>query len=499
MAFQKKTWEDRESTYPNRRTLTQVGENTYDVGRAEGPVLTEGDALDAENMNDLEERIQDGFHGISNPNLLENWDFRNPVNQNGKTEYVGTSYFVDRWFGAYGNPIFKIKPEYIQMDANGSYESSLCQKVYGELSGKNVTCSLLLSAENAVKLRFVVASYINNIYNTCILKDFEIPAGNETVLIKTSGFLPENIDQDGVLFRLYYVNNHLGKVNIYAAKLELGDHQTLARQNDSGEWEIIDPPNYDLQYALCSQYNPATGAWQGYTPNWNNAGTHNSIYRGKFLGNSVSEAQYAEIAAGTFRDLYIGDYWTIGGVNWRIAAFDYYLRCGDTDLTTHHAVIVPDSSLYNAKMNNTNTTEGGYVNSEMRKANLEQAKTTIKVAFSGHVLKHRVYLTNAISNGRPSAGTWVDSEVELMNELMVYGSLLFTPISDGTTIFANYRVEKSQLPLFIYRPDLISKRLDFWLRDIVNNSNFAYIYFDGLAASTLSANSHGVRPAFCIS
>ena len=38
----------------------------------------------------------------------------------------------------------------------------------------------------------------------------------------------------------------------------------------------------------------------------NNAGFHNSIFRGKYLGSSVTAAQYAEIAAGTFKDLYIG-------------------------------------------------------------------------------------------------------------------------------------------------------------------------------------------------
>ena len=34
---------------------------------------------------------------ISNPNLLENWDFRNPVNQNGQSEYVGWGANIDRW------------------------------------------------------------------------------------------------------------------------------------------------------------------------------------------------------------------------------------------------------------------------------------------------------------------------------------------------------------------------------------------------------------------
>ena len=97
-----------------------------------------------------------------------------------------------------------------------------------------------------------------------------------------------------------------------------------------------------------------------------NAGSHNSIYRGKYLGDEVTADQYAAIAAGTFDDMYIGDYWTINGVNWRIAHFDYWLNCGDSETTTHHVVIVPDSTLYSAKMNETNTTAGGYLHSKMR-------------------------------------------------------------------------------------------------------------------------------------
>ena len=232
---------------------------------------------------------------------------------------------------------------------------------------------------------------------------------------------------------------------------------------------------------------------------FNNAGAHNAIYRGKNLGTSVTTAQYNAIKAGTFDDLYIGDYWVINGVTWRIAAFDYYLRCGDTGLPTHHAVIVPDSSLYNHVMNDTNTTEGGYVGSKMYKEGLESAKTTIKAAFSGHVLSHRIYLTNAVANGKPSAGAWCDSEVDLMCEEMVYGGGIFRPTSDGSTVPANYRVEKSQLPLFAHRPDLISNRITYWLRDVVTAACFAFVAFGGGAAYYLASGSIGVRPAFCIS
>lgn len=242
---------------------------------------------------------------------------------------------------------------------------------------------------------------------------------------------------------------------------------------------------------------------------FSNAGAHNAIYRGKSLGSTVTTAQYAAIKAGTFDDLYIGDYWTIGGVNYRIAAFDYYLNSGDTNCTTHHVVIVPDTCLYNAQMHNTssggwengaaNTTAGGYVGSDMYKSNLEQAKTTIKSAFSGHVLKHRIYLTNAVANGRASGGAWCDSEVDLMCEQMVYGSGIFSPVSDGSNTPANYRVEKSQLPLFQHEPSRICNRNNWWLRDVITTSLFAHVGDYGGATCSHASNSCGVRPAFCIS
>ena len=63
MGYEKKTWKNRQSEYPNRRTLTPVDgqENTYDVARAEGLVMEEGDAFDQQAMNDLEERIESGL------------------------------------------------------------------------------------------------------------------------------------------------------------------------------------------------------------------------------------------------------------------------------------------------------------------------------------------------------------------------------------------------------------------------------------------------------
>lgn len=232
---------------------------------------------------------------------------------------------------------------------------------------------------------------------------------------------------------------------------------------------------------------------------YDNAGAHNSIYRGKNLGTTVTEEQWEAISSGTFTDLYIGDYWVIGGVNWRIAAFDYYLNCGDTSFTKHHAVIVPDTCLYNAQMNTTNVTTGAYKGSAMYTANLTQAKSTINSAFgSSHVLSHRIYLSNATSNGRASAGEWTDSTVDLMCEHMVYGSGIFSPVSDGSNVPNNYRVEKGQLPLFALEPSRICNRAAWWLRDVITAASFAVVGTGGDANSGNASTSIGVRPAFCI-
>ena len=231
----------------------------------------------------------------------------------------------------------------------------------------------------------------------------------------------------------------------------------------------------------------------------NNAGAHNAIYRGKNLGTSVTAAQWAAIANGTFADLYIGDYWVIGGVTWRIAAFDYYYKTGDTSCTTHHVVIVPDTNLYTHVMNDTNITTGGYIGSKMYTEGLAQAKTQINSAFgSSHILSHRQLLVNAVTNGKPSGGSWYDSTVELMTEQNVYGGKIFGAGNDGSTVLYLYTIDKSQFPLFAHDPSMISNRQWFWLRDVVSAARFAGVANDGLATCNNASRDNGVRPAFSI-
>ena len=226
------------------------------------------------------------------------------------------------------------------------------------------------------------------------------------------------------------------------------------------------------------------------------AAAHNCIYRGKNLGTSVTAEQYAAISSGKFTDLYIGDYWVIKGVTYRIAAFDYYYNCGDTNFTKHHAVIVPDTSLYKAQMNTSNVTTGGYTGSAMYKSNLAQAKTTIKAAFgSAHVLTKRELLTNAVNGNTPSGWAWFDSDVELMNEVQAYGSVAWGA-HDGNGY--NVASGDGQFPLFMFDRTKLHNREDYWLRDVASAPSFSRVNGDGVARGYGASNSLGVRPAFCI-
>lgn len=221
------------------------------------------------------------------------------------------------------------------------------------------------------------------------------------------------------------------------------------------------------------------------------------IFRGKNLGTALTAVQKAAIKDGSFKGMFLGDYWSIGGRIWRIVDMDYWYNCGDTAFTSHHLVIMPDEALYNAQMNTTNITTGGYVGSEMYKKNLANAKTIVNAAFQGSVLTHREHLCNAVANGKQSGGAWFDSSIELPSEIMMYGHIHFGNASDGNTIPNIYTPSKTQLALFMVCPRFITDRSHVqWLRDVVSSASFAGVSYDGLANYSNASASFGVRPVF---
>ena len=60
--YERKVWVNRPSEHPSRRKLPPPGnDGEYDVSRSEGIIMEDGDAFDADTMNDLERRVAAGF------------------------------------------------------------------------------------------------------------------------------------------------------------------------------------------------------------------------------------------------------------------------------------------------------------------------------------------------------------------------------------------------------------------------------------------------------
>ena len=233
---------------------------------------------------------------------------------------------------------------------------------------------------------------------------------------------------------------------------------------------------------------------------------HRTIYRGKYLGTSFTAEQKATIAAGEFHDIWLGDYWVINSVTYVVADFDYWYHCGDTDFNKHHIVVIPSANMYNAKMNDSNTTAGGYYGSLMRGVEVDgvftpyaegcglyNALQSFTAAFGDALLTHREYLCNAVSSGKESAGAWYDSIVDLPNEIMMYGTSIQTASPRIATI------GKSQLALMAASPKFIFPFRSYtWLRDVVSATHFALMYYNGLARGDAASGSLGVRPVAAI-
>lgn len=235
----------------------------------------------------------------SNPNLIINGDFRNPVNRNGKMEYIvagGTVHTIDlhtlvnRGKIALTDEGIVFQPTTSSTAFNsqipgllpGEYTFSVLTKEYGLIfaSGKvNTDGDSITASEPVNGLRF-------------------------SLQYKSSANSVLNI----------YIHSLEVSVTLMAAKLELGSVQTLAHQDANGNWVLNDPPNYDLQYLLCSQYSPSTGEFVGSQHSNPNL-LINSYYADKdYIVNQRGQLAY--------NGGYSIDMWRIGHSNVSLTIFD---------------------------------------------------------------------------------------------------------------------------------------------------------------------------------
>lgn len=233
-----------------------------------------------------------------------------------------------------------------------------------------------------------------------------------------------------------------------------------------------------------------------YHPHWTYASlpVRRSTFRGSNLGSSVTPTQLSYIQQGLFTDMWLGDYWEINGIKWRIVDFDYWYKFGDTvdrECTKHHVVIMPDTNIFKGQHQTLSSTTGGYVASLIY-SNLRTYKTNPDFPFGDLLVMHRDYFSKEVTDGHASDGGWYDSTIELPNEIMIYGTFVHTPSN------AAFTTGKTQLALFRVAHEYIKSDSSYWLRDVVSSTHFANVQGTGLATYSLANVSIGVRPVFAI-
>lgn len=179
-------------------------------------------------------------------NLLDNADFRNPVNQRGQSSYTNVGGTIDRWKIGTAAATLTVNSGYLTF-ATTSNRAEFLQVIsykFAELAGTKVSLSVLF----------------NN--GTLVTGVGSIPS---TAPSTTTRFLQLSLPNSGgdlffgysaasqSLYLSFYPNSNKS-ISLVKVQLELGNTQTLARQ-ENGAWVLNDPPpDYGTELAKCQRY-----------------------------------------------------------------------------------------------------------------------------------------------------------------------------------------------------------------------------------------------------
>ena len=178
-----------------------------------------------------------GLH-YSNPNLLDNWYFGNPVNQRGQTEYTTPGYTVDRWLQGFdGTMTSTLTNDGIKITAgnDGTYKNF--EQVFPDIP-TNSTFTLSFLVDNY--------AFVNQIYCGLGIGQFDIKDNLISVTFKTGSSISGR--------KSFGIQVKIGKTaTVLAAKLELGSTQTLAHL-ENGCWVLNEIPKYEDVLSNCQRY-----------------------------------------------------------------------------------------------------------------------------------------------------------------------------------------------------------------------------------------------------
>lgn len=185
-----------------------------------------------------------------NRNLLDNWYFvgggtdgKFPVNQRGQTSYnIASSYTIDRWMQSPDPGTIELTAEGLKF--TGTETQNLCVAQFLDFS---------VSEDTLVTL--------SALYRGQIILDFWGTSASPSPVIQNgwglhtfSYIIPAGTDLSQRLYCPTVKTYHNQISYIAAVKLELGSQQTLAHQDEDGNWVLNEIPDYGEELAKCQRY-----------------------------------------------------------------------------------------------------------------------------------------------------------------------------------------------------------------------------------------------------
>lgn len=183
--------------------------------------------------------------GRVNPNLLHNWYFGNPVNQRGQAEYSGEACTIDRWKLNGSNGVLYVRDKYIET-------TGVTQTIeHGEeYFGMPLTLSILYEDSNGG---------LALLAETHTITAGQIFTGSQSGTDRSMPTYALGSTAQGGITVSILKTTAGAYPKVYAVKLELGTHQTLAHQDTDGSWVLNEIPDYYQQLALCQHFAVPVG------------------------------------------------------------------------------------------------------------------------------------------------------------------------------------------------------------------------------------------------
>ena len=192
-------------------------------------------------------------HTVTNPNLFDNWYFvgggsqqggnQFPINQRGQTSYTGTGFTIDRWKGGTAQTVATVYSDCIKVLSSDGVNSARIEQYFENSSrfwGRTLTFSILGTNNELKTATFTMPSSAPGSSTT--YATLSLTNGNSTNFRYSTSL--------GILCRITTDTSTSLNTGVVAIKVEIGDTQTLAHQ-ENGTWVLNEIPDYNEQLYRC--------------------------------------------------------------------------------------------------------------------------------------------------------------------------------------------------------------------------------------------------------